>query len=171
MLAQCLGVVVPRLFEDGGADGRGRRAPLGNRSGQAEPPRDGGYGWSPLERAKGGSGDTLGKWFALPYGGPQRIVLAGFATAAEQGLRGSRRGSSRGAGNQPGSEIFQSMCALMANGARTILVSRWRTGGRTNFDLVREFVQDIIARICAFHRAVIARVRTLLAAIVRPSGE
>ena len=36
---------------------------------------------------------------------------------------------------------------------------------------VRELVQDIIARLCAFHRAVIARVRTLLAAIVRPSGE
>ena len=31
-------------------------------------------------------------WFGLPYGGPQRIVLTGFATAAEQGLKGSRRG-------------------------------------------------------------------------------
>jgi hypothetical protein len=108
-----------------------------------EPPRDGGYGWSPLERARDDSGDTLGKWFALPFGGPERIVLAGFATAAEQSLRGSRRGSSRGPGNQPGSEIFQSLCGLMANGARTILISRWRTGGRTNFDLVREFVQEL----------------------------
>jgi hypothetical protein len=31
----------------------------------------------------------------------------------------------------------------MANGARTILLTRWRTGGRTNFELVREFVQEL----------------------------
>ncbi|MEX0641749.1 MAG: hypothetical protein WD468_03560 [Pirellulales bacterium] len=108
-----------------------------------EPARDGGYGWSPLQRSKGAADDTLAKWFALPYGGPERIVLTGFPTAAEQGLKGSRRTSSRGGGGQPGSEIFQSVCGLMANGARTILLSRWRTGGRTNFDLVREFVQEL----------------------------
>jgi hypothetical protein len=31
---------------------------------------------------------------------------------------------------------------MMANGARTILLTRWRTGGRTNFDLVREFAKE-----------------------------
>jgi len=31
----------------------------------------------------------------------------------------------------------------MANGARTVLVSRWRTGGQTSFDLVREFLQEL----------------------------
>ncbi len=31
----------------------------------------------------------------------------------------------------------------MANGARTLLLSRWRTGGQTSFDLVREFVQEL----------------------------
>ena len=31
----------------------------------------------------------------------------------------------------------------MADGARTIVLTRWRTGGRTNFDLVREFVREL----------------------------
>ena len=110
---------------------------------EVEPARDAGYGWSPLQRSKGAADDTLAKWFALPYGGPERIVLTGFPTAAEQGLKGSRRSSARGGASQPGSEIFQSVCGLMANGARTILLTRWRTGGRTNFDLVREFVQEL----------------------------
>ena len=31
----------------------------------------------------------------------------------------------------------------MASGARTILLSRWRTGGQTSYDLVREFAQEL----------------------------
>ncbi len=31
----------------------------------------------------------------------------------------------------------------MANGSRTLLLSRWRTGGQTSFDLVREFIQEL----------------------------
>ena len=31
----------------------------------------------------------------------------------------------------------------MANGSRTLLLSRWRTGGQSSFDLVREFVQEL----------------------------
>jgi hypothetical protein len=30
----------------------------------------------------------------------------------------------------------------MSSGARTVLLTRWRTGGRTNFDLVREFAKE-----------------------------
>jgi hypothetical protein len=32
---------------------------------------------------------------------------------------------------------------MMAGGARTILLTRWRTGGRTNLELVREFTQEL----------------------------
>jgi hypothetical protein len=39
--------------------------------------------------------------------------------------------------------MFQAVCGLMEGGARTILVTRWRTGGRTNFDLVREFAGEL----------------------------
>jgi hypothetical protein len=77
----------------------------------------------------------------LPYEGPERIVVTGLPTAAETGLKSSRRGESGAAA--PGSEIFQSVSALMASGARTVLVSRWRTGGQMNLQLVREFVQEL----------------------------
>jgi hypothetical protein len=101
--------------------------------------RAAGAGWSPFPRSSGGGTDTLEAWMALPYGGPERFVMTSFTTEAEQGLRTTRRA---GAG-APGSEVFQTLCRLMANGARTILLTRWRTNGRTNFDLVREFVQEL----------------------------
>ena len=51
-------------------------------------------------------------------------------------LKRPRRGA-------PGNEVFLSVCGLMANGSRTLLLSRWRTGGQTSFDLVREFAQEL----------------------------
>ncbi len=48
----------------------------------------------------------------------------------------------RKAGAPPGDDLFQSLCNIMADGARTVLLTRWRTAGRTNFDLVREFTKD-----------------------------
>jgi hypothetical protein len=98
--------------------------------------------WSPLPKSRGTGNDTLIAWFGLPYGGPERIILSGFATAAEQGLKGStRRGSDRA--GRPGDELFHRLCGIMADGARTVLLTRWRTGGRTNFELVREFVREL----------------------------
>jgi tetratricopeptide (TPR) repeat protein len=94
------------------------------------------YGFSPapIERSKAGS--SLTDWLSLPWGGPDVIVLPGFHTAAEDALKHLRKGP-------PGNEMFLSLCGLMANGARTVLVSRWRTGGQSSFDLVREFVQEL----------------------------
>jgi CHAT domain-containing protein/tetratricopeptide (TPR) repeat protein len=94
------------------------------------------YGWvlAPIDRGKIGA--TLADWLALPWGGPEVVILPGFHTAAEDGLKHLRRGSA-------GNEVFLSVCGLMANGARTMLLSRWRTGGQTTFDLVREFVQEL----------------------------
>jgi hypothetical protein len=94
----------------------------------------------PLPRFRGATSEA-DAWVALPYGGPERVVITGLATAAEEGLKGSRRGASRG--GRPGSEIFQTLCRMMAGGARTILLTRWRTGGRTNLELVREFSQEL----------------------------
>ncbi len=106
--------------------------------------REAGYGISLLPRNRGGPENLLQAWFALPIGGAETIVLTGFTTEAEQGLRSSRRSSkSAAARTRPGEELFQSLCGLMANGARTILLTRWCTGGRTNFELVREFVQEL----------------------------
>ncbi|MFV1968263.1 MAG: CHAT domain-containing protein [Pirellulaceae bacterium] len=93
----------------------------------------GAYDWSPMQLDRGKSGSTLANWMTLPWGGPEQIVLPGFHTPAESGLK---RGGS-------GDEVFLAACGLMATGSRTILLSRWRSGGKTNYDLVREFVQEL----------------------------
>jgi CHAT domain-containing protein len=95
------------------------------------------YGWVPAPMDRGGkSGGTLADWMALPWGGPEQIVLPGFHTAAEDAMKKPSRGA-------PGDEVFLSVCGLMSCGARTILLSRWRTGGQSSFDLVREFAQEL----------------------------
>jgi hypothetical protein len=98
-------------------------------------------------KSRGASKEKANAWVGLPYGGPERLVVTGFKTEAQQGLKAPRRESSRAsAARKPaamaGDEIFQSLCNLMSNGARSILLTRWRTGGRTNFDLVREFAKE-----------------------------
>ncbi len=94
------------------------------------------YGWTPapIERSK--SGGTLADWMGLPWGGPEQIILPGFHTSAEDALKKPSRA-------MPGDEVFLSACGLLSCGARTILLSRWRTGGQTSFDLVREFAQEL----------------------------
>ena len=88
-----------------------------------------------------------GAWIGLPFGGPERLVVTGFKTESQQGMKPSRRESSRASATRKqaavaGDEIFQSLCNLMSTGTRSILLSRWQTGGRTNFDLVREFTKE-----------------------------
>jgi tetratricopeptide (TPR) repeat protein len=94
------------------------------------------YGWALVPTDRGKPGSSLSDWLALPWGAPDLVVLPGFHTATEDGLKKLRHG-------MPGNEIFLSVCGLMANGSRTLLLSRWRTGGQTSFDLVREFVQEL----------------------------
>lgn len=94
------------------------------------------YGWSPIPVTGAAPGNTLADWIALPWGGPQVVILPGYHTAAETALR--RTGPAA-----PGAEVFLSVCGLMSCGAQTILLSRWRTGGQTAFDMVREFAQEL----------------------------
>ena len=94
------------------------------------------YGWAPVQIERNKPGNTLGDWLSLPWGGPDVVVLPGFHTAAEASLKRVNRAA-------PGMEVFLSVCGLMADGARTLLISRWRTGGQNSFDLVREFTQEL----------------------------
>jgi CHAT domain-containing protein len=72
-------------------------------------------------------------WISLPWGAPELIVLAGFHTAAENGLR--TRSS--------GDELLLASLAMMSAGSRTVLLSRWRTGGQSSLELVREFLAQL----------------------------
>ncbi len=94
------------------------------------------YGWAPVPIERNKPGNALDDWLALPWGGPEVIVLPGFHTAAENSLKRIHR-------TAPGSEMFLTVCALLSTGAETLLISRWRTGGQTSFDLVREFAQEL----------------------------
>ncbi len=91
------------------------------------------YSWSPMQLDQGKPGSTLASWLALPWDGPDQIVVPGFHTPAADGLKNGGSGD----------EIFLNICGLMSTGTRTILLSRWRTGGQTSFDLTREFVQQL----------------------------
>ena len=97
--------------------------------------------WSPLPLDKNEQQGALENWLALPKAGPQRIALPGMHTLAERGGKtASRR---RGATVAPGDDLFYASCGLMSAGAETMLLSRWRVGGQSTIDLVREFVQEL----------------------------
>ena len=91
------------------------------------------YAWSPMQLDAGKPGSTLAEWGLLPFSGPEQFVFPGFHTPAEYGLK---KGGS-------GDEVFLTVCGLMASGSRTILLSRWRVGGQSTVELMREFVQEL----------------------------
>ncbi len=91
------------------------------------------YDWAPMPVARGKGAGSLAQWMKLPWGGPDEVLLPGFHTPAENGLK---RGGT-------GDEMFLTVCGLLSTGTRTILISRWRDGGRTTFDLIREFVREL----------------------------
>jgi len=93
-------------------------------------------GWAPLPMDRGPGSGTLGNWLSLPWNGPEEVLLPGFHSHAESALKGQSATSA-------GSELFLSVSALMASGARTILISRWRTGGQSAYDLMREFLHEL----------------------------
>jgi hypothetical protein len=101
------------------------------------PSQSGYYAWNPLTGDRSPApGGTLADWLRLPWHGPEHVALPGFHTAAESALKKMKP-------DEAGQELFVATTSLMAAGARTVLISRWRTGGRTSFDLVREFMQEL----------------------------
>lgn len=92
--------------------------------------------WVPVPIDRNRSGNSLADWLKLPWKKPQVMILPGFHTPAEGALR-------RGISDPPGSEMFLSVCGLMAGGTRTVVLSRWRTGGEVVVGQVREFGQEL----------------------------
>lgn len=116
------------------------------------------YAWMPISLDKKKTpGNVLADWLALPWGGPEVVVLPGYHTVAESSLR-------RSGHTTPGSEMFLSVCALLSSGTRTILLSRWRTSGQNSIDLAREFTQELpdSSPADAWQRAVLLSANTRL---------
>lgn len=95
--------------------------------------------WEPLPTNRASAGSSIDAWLGLPRQGPQRMIYPAMRTAAENGGKNSRRKSSVA----PGTELFLASCGLMSSGAQTILLSRWRVGGKSTMEITREFVQEL----------------------------
>ena len=72
-------------------------------------------------KSRGASKEKTNAWITLPYGGPERLVITGFKTEAQQGLKTPRRETSRTTAARkptaaPGDDIFVSLCNLMSSG-------------------------------------------------------
>jgi CHAT domain len=94
------------------------------------------YAWQPIRASRVAYGATLADWLHLPAGNPQTLVLPGFHTVAENSFKNIRADAA-------GQEMFLSLCGLMSTGTRTILLSRWRTGGAIGYGRIREFMQEL----------------------------
>lgn len=91
------------------------------------------WNWSPIVLGpKPTGGNAVSDWIACPWGAPRLIVMPALRTYAENSLKNG--------GN--GQEIALAVLAMQASGADTILLSRWRTGGRSAFDLAEAFVKN-----------------------------
>jgi hypothetical protein len=92
---------------------------------------------APLQVDRGLPGSTIQQWLTLPWGSPDIVVLPGFHTPAENSLK--KISTLKRAGD----ELFLTSMGLLAAGSRTIVLSRWRTGGQTAINLIREFIQEL----------------------------
>jgi hypothetical protein len=101
--------------------------------GDVEDAEKGAFDWSPLLIDRNKTTGQLEDWFTLPFGGPVEATFPTFHTAAESGLKMGGTGD----------EIFLTLCGLMSTGTRTVLLSRWRMGGQSSIDLVREYHQEL----------------------------
>ena len=85
----------------------------------------------------GRGGGTFADWLASPHKRPARVALPGMQTPMAAGLVKPVA--------RPGEELFVAATDLLAAGARTALLSRWRVGGKSSTDLVAELFRDLDA--------------------------
>lgn len=85
----------------------------------------------------GRGGGTFAEWLASPHKRPTRVALPGMQTPMAAGLAKPVA--------RPGEELFVAATDLLAAGARTALLARWRVGGKSSTDLVTEFFRDVDA--------------------------
>ncbi|REK22948.1 MAG: CHAT domain-containing protein [Planctomycetota bacterium] len=90
----------------------------------------------PWQIDEGRAGSRLAEWMSAPLGAPELVVWPGFRTPAENGLKNKLR-------TRAGDDLFMSICGMMSAGTRSLLISRWRTGGQLAQDLMREYLQEL----------------------------
>ncbi len=102
-----------------------------------------------LAGGAGRQGIAVADWLAPPIKQPQRVILPGLQSAVAGALAKPPP--------RPGSELFLLATDLIAAGAHTAVISRWRMGGLTATQLVQEFLREAThgeAAAAAWQRAV-----------------
>ena len=89
--------------------------------------------------APGRAGISFADWLAPPPKRPWLVVLPGMQTALATGLEDKSLPS------RPGDDLFLPTTDLLAAGAHTAVVSRWRAGGATCVALMSEFLREATA--------------------------
>jgi tetratricopeptide (TPR) repeat protein len=79
-------------------------------------------------------GVTFTDWLGSPHKRPLRVIVPGLQSAMATGLTKPVP--------RPGEELFVAAMDLLAAGARTAIVGRWRMGGKSTTDLIIEFLRD-----------------------------
>lgn len=91
-----------------------------------------GWNWAPVVPSDARRGHGVADWIFAPWGAPRLIVLPALRTPAENALKNGGDGS----------ELFLPILAAQSTGADAMLLSRWRTGGRSAFDLSTDFLKN-----------------------------
>jgi tetratricopeptide (TPR) repeat protein len=94
------------------------------------------YEWPLIGLDRNRSFGAFSQWLAPPRLPATQVLLPAFRTLAENSL--VHAGSA-----ERGDDLFLPICGLMSAGARTVLISRWRTGGKSSEQLVAEFAQEL----------------------------
>ncbi len=96
-----------------------------------KPVRGSFYQFAPMQLGTERQEGTLSAWMQLPWVGPEHIILPAYHA---EGL--SLRG-------RPGTEMFLTTMGMMASGTRSILISRWNTGGKTALQLSGQYLEKM----------------------------
>ena len=91
-----------------------------------------GWNWAPIVPSDGRRGHGVADWIPAPWGAPRLLVLPALRTPAENSLKNGGDGS----------ELFLPVLAAQSTGADAMLLSRWRVGGRSAFDLSTDFLKN-----------------------------
>jgi tetratricopeptide (TPR) repeat protein len=94
-------------------------------------PKGGPFALTPVIKDRASNGSNLASWLSLPWRGAEHLILPTFESEAANGVKGK----------PDGDELFLLTTGLMASGSRTILLSRWTTGGKSTLDFTTDYWQ------------------------------